>query len=239
LAYYFNDWQNLHEMDWEMVSVILRKDDSKEEPEEPIVCVYNAHMNSYVMPWKDVEKVKDNEIKEKNSDGSHPVVYVASGSHASYFDDYPSSFNVAAPLLSNNLVKMLRSLWEPERLRDHVMSFEDGEKHFPELKIIPPANNGRWTNEWRWLNFEGRWGSAPLIVRISDYFSRRFKFFKLYRQLTFLTKRTYLEAGPYGPRMKNLCWNDPLNWVNLECYDARINDYWIGEGCDKHSRKGK
>ncbi len=56
LAYFFDDWANVHEMDWEMVSIILKKLDSTEEP---VVCVYNSHIGSFRKPWKDVHKVDD------------------------------------------------------------------------------------------------------------------------------------------------------------------------------------
>ena len=32
LSYFFDDWANVHEMDWEMVSIILKKVDAVEEP---------------------------------------------------------------------------------------------------------------------------------------------------------------------------------------------------------------
>lgn len=275
MAYFFNDWHTRHEVDWEMVSVILKKDAFSKEPEEPIVCVYDAHMNSYVMPWEKVEKVKGAEDKQPDRNGSHPVVYVARGSHASYFYDYPSSFNVASPLLSANWMKIIRNLWQAERYKDHVMSFENGERHLlKNLEIIPkpvpfmpqqsphsligkilhkigkslhiipspPNVSYRWDGNWRWLNFEGRWGSAPWIWRFFDFFYRSrilrgFTIFQIFQRLTFLRKRPYLEAGPYGPSRHGLCWTDPFDWVNLKCYDAHIQDNWIGKGCNKHRRK--
>jgi len=61
LAYFFDDWANVHEMDWEMVSVILKKLDSTEEP---VACVFNAHIGSFRKPWEDVHKVDDAVSKE-------------------------------------------------------------------------------------------------------------------------------------------------------------------------------
>ena len=49
LPYFFDDWANVHEMDWEMVSIILKIVGSKEKP---IACAYNAHIGSFRKRWK-------------------------------------------------------------------------------------------------------------------------------------------------------------------------------------------
>jgi hypothetical protein len=72
LWYFYNDYSlalnaGLHEGDWEMIQ--LRMHDG-----EPDVAVYAQHTHAQKRAWKDVEK----------ADG-RPVVYVARGSHASYF----------------------------------------------------------------------------------------------------------------------------------------------------------
>ena len=43
-AYFFDDWANVHEMDWEMVSVILKRSNSVEEP---VKCIFNAHIGGF------------------------------------------------------------------------------------------------------------------------------------------------------------------------------------------------
>jgi len=61
LAYFFDDWANVHEMDWEMVAVVLKKTDSGEEP---VACAFNAHIVSFRMPWKEIDKVNDDKKKD-------------------------------------------------------------------------------------------------------------------------------------------------------------------------------
>ncbi len=70
--YYHNDFPRLdagdHEGDWEMVQVRLNAD------AEPIRATYSQHTGESKCRWSSVEKRR-----------SRPVVYVALGSHASYF----------------------------------------------------------------------------------------------------------------------------------------------------------
>jgi hypothetical protein len=73
LWYFYNDYSlalgaGLHEGDWEMVQYRMHGD-------EPDLAVYAQHVNAEKRPWSGVEK----------QDG-RPVVYVARGSHASYFE---------------------------------------------------------------------------------------------------------------------------------------------------------
>jgi len=73
LWYFYNDYTlalgaGLHEGDWEMVQLRMHDD-------EPDVAVYAQHTHAEKRLWHEVETL----------DG-HPVVYVARGSHASYFE---------------------------------------------------------------------------------------------------------------------------------------------------------
>jgi hypothetical protein len=77
LWYFYNDYRltanvGLHEGDWEMVQLRLDADGA------PDYAVYNQHKKAQRRPWDRVEKDKDN--------SDRPVVYVARGSHASYFE---------------------------------------------------------------------------------------------------------------------------------------------------------
>jgi len=63
-------WQS-HEGDWEVVNVVL---DQNEQPRE---AAYSQHCSGERVPWPEVEK--------SPAGSTHPVVYVALGSHANYF----------------------------------------------------------------------------------------------------------------------------------------------------------
>lgn len=77
LWYFYNDYRltadvGLHEGDWEMVQLRLGDDGT------PDYAVYNQHKKAQRRPWDRVEKDPDNP--------DTALVYVARGSHASYFE---------------------------------------------------------------------------------------------------------------------------------------------------------
>jgi hypothetical protein len=77
--YPFNDYNNKHESDWEMVQLLFAATSATEAlTQDPIQVGYSQHEGTEVSTWDD-EKL---EIV----DGTHPVVYPAAGSHANYFD---------------------------------------------------------------------------------------------------------------------------------------------------------
>jgi len=222
LAYFFDDWANVHEMDWEMVSIILKKSDSKEEP---VACVYNAHIGSFRKPWEYVHKVDDE--GNKNPQGMHPVAYIANGSHASYFSDYPPDFNVAEKYLRDMLRMVVRVAKIGKDFTDYVPRFEEGVRCFPDIEVIPqPDNNGRWSGEWRWLNFKGNWGS-PVDLSFGE---RLIAWIPGVRTISKMFERPIRESGPTGPNARpDSCWDRPFDWVNLECWDATKTSDWIGK----------
>ncbi len=77
--YAFNDWRlaangiNHHEGDWEMVAVYLKND-------APYSLLLSQHGSGAMERWEDARCVKDEDGKET----THPLVYVALGSHANY-----------------------------------------------------------------------------------------------------------------------------------------------------------
>ena len=221
LAYFFNDWANVHEMDWEMVSILLKKTDSTEEP---IACVFNAHLGAFRKLWSEVHKV-DN-AGNKNPEGLHPVAYIANGSHAAYFSDYPPYFNVATPYLKSVLREVIRITKIGKPFTDFVPCFEDGVKCFPEVEVIPqPDEFGHWSGNWRWLNFKGKWGS-PVELSFGERIIARIP---VIGRISPLFQRPIQEGGPPGPNTRGTCWEEPFDWANLECFDAPKTSSWIGE----------
>lgn len=226
LAYFFDDWANVHEMDWEGASIILKKSGLSEEP---VACVCNAHVTSFRKPWDEVEKVSDDNIENRHLEGTHPVIYVANGSHASYFSDYPASFNVVEKYLKDQLKTVIRlvGIGIGSDFTDFVPSFEAGKKCLPEVEIIPqPDEDGKWSGEWRWLNFRGKWGSPAKL----SFKERLIPNIPLLRRLLTIFERPIREGGPSGPNNRpDLGWKSPIDWVNLECLDAEENRDWLRE----------
>ena len=75
----FNDYNNKHESDWEMVQLEFAASSPAEAMnQEPLELAYSQHEGAEVSDWHD--------DKLEIVDGTHPVVYAAAGSHANYYE---------------------------------------------------------------------------------------------------------------------------------------------------------
>jgi hypothetical protein len=77
--YFYNDFLNVHEGDWEMIQVVYDEAETPEQAldQEPTRLAYSGHAGGEQASWSD---------RKVRTEGSHPVVYVARGSHAAYFE---------------------------------------------------------------------------------------------------------------------------------------------------------
>ena len=185
--YFYNDFWNTHEMDWEVVMIIFKE--TKSGP-QPIVCACSAHHGGHWLAWPDVEKANDR--KEPLPYGTHPIVYVANGSHANYF--YGSGLYATAPPLIRMAVEFGRN---SRPLVDYTTSLEDGERCLVEARLIPPAEEGLWSGDWRWLNQNGLWGSPGKFLDLE-----------------------FGDSGPHGPPQSGDRWDYPFRWVDTACQRA-------------------
>ena len=133
IFYYFNDWRNFHEGDWELVQLSFPGHAAKElleTAEPPVFAAYSQHQAGQRMSWTDM---KDNGLVA----GTHPIVYVAQGSHANYFT--PGNFWSGLDFDDTGL-----SSWRvisPEQLNVALLPEIEAEGEEPE-----------------WLDFKGGWG---------------------------------------------------------------------------------
>ncbi|UCC58894.1 MAG: Vps62-related protein [Candidatus Bathyarchaeum sp.] len=118
---------NQHQGDWEMIQIVL---DSTETPQ---YAVYSQHHAGERAEWKDVEKV----------DGTHPRVYVALGSHASYFRPFQGKLGMESDTLGNAFTL------KPEDL---------------EIVQLGEKGSGNHPSSQDWLEFGGRWGNWARII---------------------------------------------------------------------------
>jgi hypothetical protein len=80
LFYVFNDWNNLHEGDWEMIQLVFDATSAAQALQRPPVEVgYSQHEGAERAGWGD--------DKLERVDGTHPVVHPADGSHANFYDE--------------------------------------------------------------------------------------------------------------------------------------------------------
>lgn len=77
--YAFNDWNDLHEGDWEMMQVQIDADNLTDAlATDPTSTAYAQHEGAETADWVDVFKLW-------LVDDTHPVLYPGQGSHASYY----------------------------------------------------------------------------------------------------------------------------------------------------------
>jgi len=129
--WYFNQFNDLHEGDWEGMQITFESNTTagalEEEPSEIIVF---QHAGGERADWEDGKVQKQ---------GTHPVVYPAAGSHATFYDSavYLGNGQNGSGVGCDNTSEPLREL----RLRP---------------VLLPETAPER--GAFQWLSYRGRWG---------------------------------------------------------------------------------
>jgi hypothetical protein len=129
--WYFNQFNDLHESDWEGMQLTFEADSPKEAlADEPSEVILFQHAGGERADWDDSKVQKE---------GSRPVVYPAAGSHATFYDStvYVENGEHGSGLGCDNTSEPVRE----RRLR-------------PVLLPDQASESGRF----RWLSYEGHWG---------------------------------------------------------------------------------
>ena len=130
--YTFNEFNNLHEGDWEMIQLNFDAADAATALlEEPVAVGYSSHEGAERADW--------GEGKLELVDGTHPVVYPGAGSHAN---------------------KYTEALYIGSSAEAGVGCDDTRGPHLelrPDVKTIPSDADAA-VAAFPWLAFEGRWG---------------------------------------------------------------------------------
>ncbi|KKL93868.1 hypothetical protein LCGC14_1870360, partial [marine sediment metagenome] len=130
--YYFNDWNNTHEGDWEMIQLAFDAGSASEAlQQEPARVALSQHEGGEIADW-DEGKVEKEE--------GRPAVYVARGSHANYFQPgtYIGVAREGAGFGCEDSSDPLRRV-------------------ALEAQLVPPEVTDA-DSPFAWIEFEGRWG---------------------------------------------------------------------------------
>ena len=131
LYYTFNDFNDRHESDWEMIQLVFDASSAQAALETaPAEAVYSQHGGGETASW-DAEKLE--------KQGTHPVVYAGSGSHANYY----------APHLY--LGRSSSEGFGCDDTRGPSVAVH------PNAILLPTVPGGR-DDRFAWLAFDGRWG---------------------------------------------------------------------------------
>jgi hypothetical protein len=132
LFYAFNDFNNTHEGDWEMIQLVFEADDARKALDgEPVSVGYSSHEGAEGASW--------GEDKLEVVDETHPVVYASAGSHANKFTD--------ALYLGSSA--------------DAGVGCDDTRGSHRELRPVVatiPSDAEAAAAAFPWIEFEGRWG---------------------------------------------------------------------------------
>ena len=131
--YAFNDFNNTHEGDWEMIQLVFDGEDAEAAltAAHPVEVGYSSHEGAERAVWGD--------DKLEVVDGTHPVVFPAAGSHA---NKYTEALYVGSSAEAGVGCDDTRG---PHR-----------EVH-PRVRTIP-SNAPSAADAYPWITFEGRWG---------------------------------------------------------------------------------
>ena len=131
LWWYFNDWNNLHEGDWEVVQVVFDADSIDGALQsEPIRYGYAQHGGG--------ELANPDDGKLRMVDG-HPVIYPAAGSHATHYE------------------QELYLGWGENGTGFGCDNSRPPGTETP-LAVVVVPNDPDPTSEFGWATFGGRWG---------------------------------------------------------------------------------
>ncbi|MGA9277949.1 hypothetical protein [Ilumatobacter sp.] len=129
--WYYNDWNNKHEGDWEGIQLLFDVGTVEEAlATDPTSTGYAQHEGGERADWDSAKLARE---------GTHPVVYPSSGSHASYY---------------GSALYLGRSASE---------GFGCDSTDGPSLRTEPgvvllPATASGPDDEFAWIEFDGRWG---------------------------------------------------------------------------------
>jgi hypothetical protein len=132
IFYVYNDWNNLHEGDWEMIQLNFNAADASAAlATKPTKVGYSQHEGAEGASW--------GSDKLKIVDGTHPVVYPAAGSHANFFGE---------------------GLFLGSSAQQGVGCDNTTGPHHDLLPAIAtiPSDPALAKSEYPWISFTGRWG---------------------------------------------------------------------------------
>jgi hypothetical protein len=130
--YVFNDWNNLHEGDWEMIQLVFDARTAADAlRQSPLEVGYSQHEGAERAAWDDP--------KLERIDRTHPVVHPADGSHANFYGE--------ALYLGSSAEEGVGC----DDTRGPALDVH------PKVVTIP-SDAAAARSRYPWIAFEGRWG---------------------------------------------------------------------------------
>ena len=158
LFYAFDNWHSLHnrlwqthESDWESITVGL------DGGQKPMFAAYSEHCSGTVTPWAAVTR----------RSATHPVAYVALGSHANWFTSSAAQTRFAECLKSGVGATAKARLATLIRLAQEGVVDRMGSAHASGPADVPGVTPTKLVpldpKAIGWARFPGRWGEGQIV----------------------------------------------------------------------------
>jgi hypothetical protein len=208
--YCMDDWRssfygvNNHEADWEQVFVYLEDGDDAPQPAWVAYAAHDFHGDDMRRRWDDPEVQKV---------GTHPVIYVGAGSHASYFS--PGEYMITISL--SPLKPLIRVLERVARFWHSTLRQGDPDAPLPDIAglfRIPFVDYARGDGPSIGLGGDHEWTPA-LLDPVPGWASEYRGLWGFYAQ-----DPVSGENAPAGPKYNRdgtirRAWHNPLGWAGL------------------------
>jgi hypothetical protein len=215
--YPFNDWRtgfsgaNDHEADWEMVCVYLYEAEPGDfQPEWVAYAAHDYTGDDLRRRWDDAEVEKV---------GEHPVIYVGSGSHASYYaaGEYLAELELSFLAPFSNMIERVRRFWRNALGHMHDEDVEsDHQPHSMKIFRVPFVDYARGDGLTLGPGQDKEWDPPGLLNPAPPWALH-------YRGLWGLYTRDPVagEDAPAGPLYNRdgtmrRSWYDPAGWAGLD-----------------------
>jgi len=186
LFFFYNHWRNVHEADWE--TMVVLHDPETDAPRDVCLSSHDSGHRRFAdaVMWN----------------GSHPIVFVAVGSHGLYFEPRPEGYDASVTFKATSPFFRTHGQVSAGNARDIVPAISPPDVfHLPETKYhlaempnptdLRPASEN-WS-DWWWLAYGGMWGRV-LPIRGPAFQS----------------------DGPAGFATK---WADPKSWADTVTFE--------------------
>jgi hypothetical protein len=147
LYFVYNDWNNRHETDWEMMQLVFDVPTAEEAlAAEPAIMSLSQHYGNERRQWDRVERI-----------GDRPVVYPAEGAHAIFYTQ-----NLWFGMSGD-------SGFGCDDTRGPSTKLD------PAVTMLPDAGEVTADGGFGWLGFQGRWGERQRSVNDSELGPQTFR----------------------------------------------------------------
>ncbi len=214
--YAFNNWRsgffgaNDHEADWEMICVYLSEAQSGEvQPEWVAYAAHDYAGDNLRRRWDDpeVEKV-----------GNHPVIYVAAGSHASYFarGEYLTELEIRFLMPIARITDRMQSFWHQQLRQYRTEPRSAVRERASSIFRIPFVDYARGDGYMIGTGQKNEWARCVLLEPPLPWLTDFRGLWGLYTRDPFAGEDA--PAGPMYNRNGTVrrSWYDPVGWSGLD-----------------------